>query len=178
MTRTCRKPSRFVKSVLYREVHLSEKRWRKHKIGSDGSAHVWCRDCCRWEWMEFEEGAYSMIRVEGRDHRVHRLVLELFVGPCPDGMEACHNNGISSDNRVENLRWGTRKENQNDRNIHGTASNRGNHGKDKVLTASDVLEIRRLREIEGLTHSVLARMFGVTASAVSMIIARKNWNNV
>lgn len=42
---------------------------------------------------------------------VHRVVLEAFVGPCPDGMEALHRNGVRDDNRPENLRWGTRQQN-------------------------------------------------------------------
>lgn len=42
---------------------------------------------------------------------VHRLVLESFVGPCPDGMEACHANGNGFDNRLENLRWDTHRAN-------------------------------------------------------------------
>lgn len=50
---------------------------------------------------------------------VHRLVLLAFVGPCPDGMEACHNNGDASDNRPENLRWDTHLENNRDRKRHG-----------------------------------------------------------
>lgn len=45
---------------------------------------------------------------------VHRLVLESFVGPCPPGMEACHNNGNGFDNRVENLRWDTHENNMRD----------------------------------------------------------------
>lgn len=45
---------------------------------------------------------------------VHRLVLESFVGPCPVGMEACHLNDESSDNRLENLRWDTRSANRLD----------------------------------------------------------------
>lgn len=49
---------------------------------------------------------------------VHRLVLEAFVGPCPDGMEACHNNGVQDDNRVENLRWDTHLSNIIDRDTH------------------------------------------------------------
>lgn len=53
---------------------------------------------------------------------VHRLVLETFVGLCPDSMEACHNNGIRDDNRLGNLRWDTRKNNQRDRIKHGTDS--------------------------------------------------------
>ena len=42
---------------------------------------------------------------------IHRLVMLAFVGPCPEGMEVCHNNGIPDDNRLENLRYGTRSEN-------------------------------------------------------------------
>ncbi len=55
--------------------------------------------------------------------RVHRLVLEAFVGPRPDGMEACHNNGIRTDARLENLRWGSRSDNQRDATRHGTHRN-------------------------------------------------------
>lgn len=43
--------------------------------------------------------------------KVHRLVLEAFVGPCPDGMEAMHLNNVRDDNRLSNLAWGTRREN-------------------------------------------------------------------
>ena len=50
---------------------------------------------------------------------VHKLVLMAFVGPAPDRHECCHNNGDPSDNRLENLRWGTRRENILDAVKHG-----------------------------------------------------------
>lgn len=53
-------------------------------------------------------------------YKVHRLVLAAFVGPCPEGMEACHANGVRDDNRVENLRWDTRSANTLDKVGHGT----------------------------------------------------------
>lgn len=34
---------------------------------------------------------------------VHRLVLETFVGPCPDGLECCHKDGNKSNNDLSNL---------------------------------------------------------------------------
>lgn len=58
-----------------------------------------------------------------RARGVHCLVLEAFVGPCPPGMEACHNNGIPNDNRLTNLRWDTRLANMLDRITHGTDPN-------------------------------------------------------
>ena len=51
----------------------------------------------------------------GKVGRVHRLVLETFVGACPDGMEACHANDDPTDNRLINRRWDTRSSNRDDR---------------------------------------------------------------
>jgi hypothetical protein len=54
---------------------------------------------------------------------VHNLVLEAFVGPCPEGMEACHLNDVPDDNRLANLRWGTRSDNMRDRVRNGKHHN-------------------------------------------------------
>lgn len=51
---------------------------------------------------------------------VHSLVLEAFVGPRPDGMEACHGFGGQVDNRLVNLRWDTLSENNYDMVRQGT----------------------------------------------------------
>lgn len=53
-------------------------------------------------------------------YAAHRLVLAAFVGPCPEGLEACHNNGNPKDNRMVNLRWDTREANRRDMFDHGT----------------------------------------------------------
>lgn len=56
-----------------------------------------------------------------RVHRkVHSLVLSAFVGPRADGMEACHGDGNPANNRLENLRWDTRRGNRLDAVRHGT----------------------------------------------------------
>jgi hypothetical protein len=63
---------------------------------------------------------------DGQAHTkwVARLVLEAFTGPCPPGMEACHDNGQHGDNRHSNLGWGTRSKNILDRQRHGTEYHR------------------------------------------------------
>lgn len=52
--------------------------------------------------------------------KVHRLVLEAFVGACPPGLIACHWNDEKEDNRLENLRWDSISANQYDRVRNGT----------------------------------------------------------
>lgn len=55
---------------------------------------------------------YPMVNlwVQGRSQprKVHQLVAEAFLGPCPPGQEVCHENDIGSDNRLTNLRYDTR----------------------------------------------------------------------
>lgn len=74
---------------------------------------------------------------------VHALVLQAFVGPCPEGMECCHDNGDRADNRLENLRWDTLASNQADRLIHGT-DHRGERQGSSKLTTADVRQIKKL----------------------------------
>lgn len=51
--------------------------------------------------------------------KVHRLVLEAFVGPCPPGMESLHGDDDPANNHVSNLRWGTHRENCIERESNG-----------------------------------------------------------
>lgn len=51
--------------------------------------------------------------------QIHALVMLAFVGPRPDGMEVCHNNGDPADNRLANLRYDTRSANLRDCVRHG-----------------------------------------------------------
>lgn len=54
-----------------------------------------------------------------KSKRVHRLVLESFTGPCPEAFEVRHLNDIPGDNRLSNLVWGSRSENQRDKHRNG-----------------------------------------------------------
>lgn len=60
-------------------------------------------------------GGYRILNLsqQGTDnHRlVHRLVLEAFVGACPEGMECCHGDSNRAKNALSNLRWDTHQAN-------------------------------------------------------------------
>lgn len=62
---------------------------------------------------------YVIHLIKGRQRRAHHLVLEAFVGPRPEGLECLHDNDDPADNRLENLRWGTRRENTLDKVRNG-----------------------------------------------------------
>lgn len=67
--------------------------------------------------------AINLVPKEGakyiRRTYAHHLVLEAFVGPRPEGMYGCHNDGDPSNNHVSNLRWDSPSENMHDRVRHG-----------------------------------------------------------
>ena len=58
-----------------------------------------------------------------RTHKVHALMLKAFVGPRPDGMSACHNDGDPTNNTLDNLRWDTHRANMIDKVRHGNHRN-------------------------------------------------------
>lgn len=59
-----------------------------------------------------------------RTQRVHRVVASAHLGPCPEGMEVLHIDGDRTNNRADNLRYGTRSENNRDQVRHGTFGGR------------------------------------------------------
>lgn len=95
---------------------------------------------------------------------VHRLVLTAFVGPCADGLEACHKDGNTSNCAADNLRWGTPASNQADRLPHGTDSRGARHGGAK-LTEAQVVEIRA-RKAGGEKSGAIATAVGVSIGLV------------
>lgn len=103
----------------------------------------------------------------------HKAVLEAFVGMRPQGMEACHNNGDPFDNRLENLRWDTTRNNQLDRIKHGT-SNRGERCAAAKLTEA---QVRAIKTDPRLQREIAAE-YGVRESAISRIKSGKRWAHI
>lgn len=107
--------------------------------------------------------------------RIHQLVLEAFTGPRQPLMEGRHLDGNRQNNHLDNLRWGTRSENQQDRKLHGTDSRGTGNTK---LTVDQVREIKQLLQSDNKTHRKIADMFGVNRSTITDINTGKRWGYV
>ncbi len=153
--------------------------------GVDTNGVVWsfkriqCGDAYPMKGCVGKAGHTKVIMTEGnrRTQRlVHHLVLEAFVGPCPPGMECCHLDGNARNNRLDNLRWDTRKGNMADAIRHGTTQ-RGERTHFAKLTEAQVLEIRELSR-QGVARKDVAQRFGVLPSQVWHIVGGRSWKHL
>ncbi len=103
------------------------------------------------------------------------LVLLTFIGPCPKGKEVSHLNGNRLDDRLKNLKWETRMENQQRRIKHGT-DNRGEKNGRAKLTKEDVLKIKKLIE-QGFVQYAIANKFNVSQMTISYIKNDIRWSH-
>lgn len=169
-----------------------------YQVGDDGS--VWTAWCGRRKprigdtWIRKGELVHRGKRSDSDSQRcpyhhviltisrrrynryVHRLVLEVFRGPCPPGCETRHLDGNHENNRLSNLIWGTKQRNWDDKRVHGTATIGERSGK-TTLTEDDVRHIRQLRA-EGHSGKFIARQFGISVQGVYGITNRRNWKHV
>jgi hypothetical protein len=114
------------------------------------------------------------------DKSIHRLVLETFIGPCPEGMECRHLDGNPTNNNLSNLCWGTKQENADDKIKHGV-SNRGSNSPRSKLTEIDIPKIRKmLKELNGQwgALSKIGRQYNVDAATIRDIRDGITWQHV
>lgn len=104
------------------------------------------------------------------------MVLEAFVGPRPKDRFCCHRNGVKDDNRLENLYWGTREENERDKLRHGGVVRGEDHGAAK-LSNELVAEIRA-RFSSGEAIYSIARSMPVNETSVSRVVSRNTWKHI
>lgn len=145
---------------------------------------VWSHISNRWLKPRKNSRGYLYVNLyrnkRAYSKRIHRLVLETFVGPCPDVMECRHLNGNTEDNRLSNLCWGTHQENIQDAIKHGTSATfkkGANHNQAK-LTEQDVKQIFNAYWDGAYEQAELAKHFDVTIRTISCIINKITWKHI
>ena len=136
----------------------------------------------QWKWHTDHMGnCWYASRTDNKQRcqiRMHHVILNRFVGLCPEGMEACHNNGNTADNRIENLRWDTRSNNHKDAVRHGTLTTLFQPGEkhwNAKLSKKDVEDIKHLYYVLEFSRKRLAEIFKVSRPTVSRILMNKRW---
>lgn len=150
-----------------------------YKVTKDGE--VWSDISHRWLSPWLQDGYYRVGFGRSKHYAVHRLVLETFIGPCPDGMEGCHNDGVRTNNHVDNLRWDSRSENAKDKVRHGTAANlfdRGERHPQSKLTAQNVRTIVYLYRTGEFKQKEIGNIYGVEQQTISGIVNKKIWRHL
>lgn len=158
-----------------------------YAVGDDGS--VWscrrrfgCGYRSIWSLLVAMKGTnghyYVMFRINKKQKRrsVHSLVLDAFVGPCPDGMECRHfPDRDTANNRRSNLQWGTKKENAADKIVHGT-DGRGARNAMAVLDDDSARSV--YTEYQVKTGAELTSIFNVTPGAMRAICKGSTWKHL
>jgi hypothetical protein len=160
--------------------------WPGYLVGDDGS--VWsCKHRRGWLTDEWRRVAVSVnqkgyhfatfcTKRKRTTFSVARLVLMAFVGPRPEGMEACHKDDNRSNNVPSNLEWDTHANNVRQRNERGRQAFGERSGAAK-LKASDVPNIFILSAL-GFSRRTIAPWFGVSYGPIDNILARKTWKHL
>ena len=141
---------------------------------------VWSRvpakgsnDC--WEWSGYRnEHGYGALK--GR--LAHRLVWQLERGPIPDGMNVCHRCDNPPCCNPAHLFLGTQSDNVHDMVSKGRRRGgnvAGERNGASKLTDADVASIRERYVPRKVTLRQLATEYGVSDSAISMIVNGRRW---
>jgi hypothetical protein len=132
----------------------------RYYVSDWGRVASWFHETPRLMKPSKHENGYLHVRLtkDGvpKSFPVAHLVLTAFVGPCPEGQEACHNDGRRSNNKLTNLRWDTHVANMWDRIQHGT----------HPLKEAQVAEAKRLLGL-GYPYDSIAKHLSVRVETIS-----------
>jgi hypothetical protein len=103
---------------------------------------------------------------------VAHLVAAAFLGPA-NGLQVLHKNDVTTDDRVENLRYGTHAENMGDKVLNGLSNRGAKHHKAK-LTEDQARAIKTRSQTEDTR--TLAKEFGVSPNTIQAIKHGYNWS--
>ena len=97
---------------------------------------------------------------------VHALVAATFIGKRPEGAVIMHLNGLPLDNRIENLAYGTCRQNV----LDALRQNRY----PSQLAPEEVLAIREMHKA-GMPDAMIAERIGCTTQSVNNVVSGKRW---
>lgn len=115
---------------------------------------------------------YATMRVDGRNVGVHRASFAAFVGPIPPGAMILHDCDRRRCVRPGCLHPGDAKMNAREAAARGLLARGSRNGRARLSEA----DVRAVREAApGTTMTALAARYGVTRSAISLVVRGLTW---
>lgn len=108
--------------------------------------------------------------------KVHRLVADAFIGPCPPGHQINHKDGDKLNNHADNLEWATQAQNMRHAAETGLRP-RGEEIRQAKLKGEEVKAIRE-KLAQGVAPKILAEEYNIDASVVRKIGNRQIWKHI
>ena len=148
-------------------IFLSDK-WRKlknskYKINKNGNR----------QYSQVSLSINSVVQTK----KVHKLIALAFI-PNPNNFSfVCHKDGNPDNNKVENLYWGTPKQNQADRIKHGTMCY-GEQNSLAKLNNNTVIILRKIYATNKFSKTDLAEIAGVSLSSLSKMLTFQTWTHL
>lgn len=107
---------------------------------------------------------------------IHRLMLLTWIGEPTNMQVGRHLNGIRHDNRLENLAWGTPKENREDMKKHGTWQN-GERNPFAKLKDKQVKVIKMMLR-DGKSKKEICEKYNIKAYNLNKIARGQTWTHI
>lgn len=175
---------------IWKDIPGYEGLYRVSSLGNVKSLHVYRGSTERiLKPNTIDKFGYQQVELRKNGKRkcslIHRLVLQTFVGPCPDGMEGCHKDSNPKNNKLNNLKWDTPKNNVQDILFRGNhwfsnniGHNRGSKHSLSKLNEKQVRIIKWLLKNSHLTQKEIGKIFDVSNITICDIKSGKLWKHV
>lgn len=166
-----------LKEIPFREGYYLDKKGNCYSAWvNKGRAGMFIGDKLKLLKGSKIKSGYMKINFTRSEHEyLHRLMLMTF-----DRMPSCkemalHKNDDKTNNAIENLYWGTCKDNMRDRIINGISNKGERHGM-SVLSDEDVMDIIKLKCV--FTKKELAFMYKVHWNTIYKIHKNETWTHI
>jgi hypothetical protein len=131
-----------------------------------------------WTWTAATDRyGYGLTSVNRHPTVAHRVARELDQGPIPAGLCVLHKCDNPPCVNPKHLFIGTKKDNAQDAIAKGRWTQAHTKNR-KLLTESQVRDIRQKYATGVTTFAALGKHFGVSSSTINHIVHRRNWADV